>query len=121
MSPDEVRALRRELGVTARELARALEEEQETVLSWERGDTFPTKRLVTRMEALRAAGPSGMDAFRTKRRTAAALSPWAVLADPAFHRLVRKLMAHAELRKQVEALAEALPDPAASTGSADEG
>jgi transcriptional regulator with XRE-family HTH domain len=112
MSPDDVRALRKELGVTARELARALDEEQETVLAWERGESFPTKRLVTRMEGLRAGGPSAMEPFKTRPRRAVASSPYAVLADPAFHRLVRKLLAHPELRRQAEALASTLPDPA---------
>src|SRR5262250_1684837 len=44
MSPEDIKALRQELGCTARELATALGIEQETVLSWERAELFPTKR-----------------------------------------------------------------------------
>ncbi|HRI64509.1 MAG TPA: helix-turn-helix transcriptional regulator [Polyangium sp.] len=116
MSPDDVKNLRAELECTAKELAGALGEEQETILAWERGELFPTKRFVTKMEALRKAGKGAI--VRKPRKSAAAASPMAVLADPATWRLVRKLVAHAELRREVLKLAENYPDPAEESGSA---
>jgi transcriptional regulator with XRE-family HTH domain len=111
MSPEDLKALRQELGCTARDLAAALGVEQETVLAWERADLFPTKRLVVAMEELRRKGPS---AIPRKRRKAAApsASPLHALADPDLWRLVRKLLAHPELRAAALELAEPYPDPA---------
>jgi transcriptional regulator with XRE-family HTH domain len=110
MTPEDVKNLRSELDCTAKELAGALGVEQETVLAWERGELFPTKRFVTKMEALRSAGKSAIP--RKPRRAAAATSPMAVLADPTTWRLIRKLVAHADLRREVMKLAETYPDPA---------
>jgi transcriptional regulator with XRE-family HTH domain len=53
MSPDDLKALRKELSCTAKELAQALDLEQATVLAWEKGELFPTKAYIDRMEALR--------------------------------------------------------------------
>lgn len=115
MSPEDVKNLRTELDCTAKELATALGVEQETVLAWERGDLFPTKRFVTKMETLRTSGKGAIP--RKPKKTAAPTSPMAVLADPATWRLVRKLVAHAELRKKVAELAENYPDPVEEAGS----
>jgi len=108
MSPEDIKALRQELGCTARELATALGIEQETVLAWERSDLFPTKRMVGKMEELRRLGPSAIP----KKKKGAAASPMAMLANPDLWRLVRKLIAHPELRAATSKLAEAYPDPA---------
>jgi len=108
MSPEDIKALRQELGCTARELATALGLEQETVLAWERGDLFPTKRLVGKMEELRQKGPSAIP----KRRKGQNPEPLHLLANPDLWRLVRKLLAHPELRAAAMKLAEAYPDPA---------
>jgi DNA-binding transcriptional regulator YiaG len=110
MTPDDLKALRKELSCTARELAGALGIEQETVLAWERGELFPTKRYVDAMQKLRQAGPSAIP--RKPKRSAAPATPWKALADPATWRLVRKLLAHAALRARVEELAAAYDDPA---------
>lgn len=110
MMPDEIKALRKELSCTARELAGALGIEQETVLAWERGELFPTKRYVDAMEKLRRAGPSAIP--RKPKKSAAPATPWKALADPAVWRLVRKLLAHAPLRARVEDLAAGYDDPA---------
>ncbi len=115
MTPEDVKSLRTELDCTARDLATALGVEQETVLAWERGELFPTKRFVTKMEALRRAGKSAIP--RKPRKATAATSPMAVLADPATWRLVRKIVAHADLRRDVMKLAETYPDPADESGS----
>jgi transcriptional regulator with XRE-family HTH domain len=109
MSPEDLKALRQELGCTARDLATALGVEQDTVLAWERGDLFPTKRHCDAMEALRRKGPS---AIPKKRRKSAPASPLRALADPDLWRLVRKLLAHPDLRAQADALAATYADPA---------
>jgi transcriptional regulator with XRE-family HTH domain len=109
MSPDEIKALRRELNCTARELAGALSLEQDTVLAWERGDLFPTKHHVGMMEELRRRGAT---AIPRKRKKGAAVTPMALLADPGLWLLVRKIMGHPELRSAVEALAASYGDPA---------
>lgn len=110
MSPEDLKTLRRELGCTARELAAALGLEQETVLAWERGDLFPTKRHVGEMEALRKKGPSAVP--RKKRGAPASASPQQLLASPDLWRLFRKLLAHPELYRAALDLAERYPDPA---------
>jgi len=109
MSPEDLKALREELGCTARDLAAALGIEQETVLAWERGELFPTKRHCDAMESLRRKGPS---AIPKKRRKSAPASPLHALADPDLWRLVRKLLAHPELRAAAQSLAASYPDPA---------
>ncbi len=106
MRPDEIKELRKELGCTAKELAKALELEQPTVLAWEKGELFPTKQYVDAMEGLRKEGPSRFPKKKGKKA-----SPLELLADPAFFLLVRKLLAHADLRKEVERLADAHSDP----------
>lgn len=109
MSPEDIKALRKELSCTARELASALGIEQESVLAWERGDLFPTKRFVVKMEELRRAGPA---AVPRKKKGPSAISPVHALANPDVWRLVRKLLAHPELRNAAMKLAESYDDPA---------
>ncbi len=108
MSPDDIKALRRELSCTARELASALDVEADVVLAWERADLFPTKRHIGMMEELRKKGPSAIP----RKRKKGPASPLQALADPALWLLVRKLVAHSELRAAVEKLAAPYPDPA---------
>ncbi len=108
VSPDDIKALRSTLGCTARELADALGVEQKAVLAWESGELFPTKRLVDKMAALGAAGPSSVP----RRAKGAAPPPLRVLADPSLWALVRKLIAHKKLRDEVSRLAEGYSDPA---------
>ena len=60
MTPEELKALRKELSCTAKELAATLGVEQKDVLAWEKAELFPTKVFVDRMEALRAKGPSAI-------------------------------------------------------------
>lgn len=106
MTPDEIKALRRELACTAKELAQALGTDQATVLAWEKGDLFPTKASVDKMAELRARGPGAIP------RKSKGADPIKVLADPALWELVRKLAAHKKLRDEVQKLAAAYPDPA---------
>ena len=110
MTPDDIKALRKELGCTAKELAGALDIEQSTVLAWERAELFPTKQYVDRMSALRAQGPGAIP--RRPARGAKAPPPMKVLADADLWELVRKLVAHKALRDEVTRLAANYSDPA---------
>ncbi len=105
MTPDDIKALRKNLACTAKELAQAIGIEQSTVLAWEKGELFPTKPYIDKMEALRARGPA---AIPKKSRGD---SPMKVLADPALWELVRKIVAHKKLRDEVTKLASAYADP----------
>ena len=107
MTPDEIKALRASLKCTAKELAAALDLEQATVLAWEKGELFPTKQYVDKMEALRAKGPSAIP-----RKAKGAVSPMAAMKDAQVWELFRKLAAHKKLRDEVAKLAEKYPDPA---------
>ena len=106
MTPDELKAARKELACTAKELVQALGLEQKTLLSWEKGELFPTKPVIDQMNALRVKGPA---AIPQKSKGA---DPMKVLADPAMWELVRKLAANKKLRDEVTKLAAAYPDPA---------
>lgn len=103
MSPDEIRALRKAISLTQRELADALEQDIELVRGWERGETFPTRASVLAMEKLRENPP----------RKAPKKSPtvWQLLGDAAFMSLLRKLLANPRLRGELERLAKDIPDP----------
>jgi transcriptional regulator with XRE-family HTH domain len=103
MSPEEIRALRKELSYTQRDLAEALGTPVETVRAWERDEEFPTKASVTAMEALRANPP--------KRAPKRSPTVWQLLADPTFLGLLRRMLHHPKLRAEVERLAAAYPDP----------
>ena len=107
MSPEAIKALRKELACTAKELATTLGIDQKEVLAWEKADLFPTKAFVERMEALRAKGPGAI-----VRKTKGIVDPVKALADPKLWELLRKLAAHRKLRDEVSKLAEPYPDPA---------
>jgi transcriptional regulator with XRE-family HTH domain len=106
VTPDDIKALRKDLSCTAKELAHALGIEQATVLAWEKGDLFPTKPLIDKMTALRGRGPAAIP------KKAKGEVPLKVLADPAVWEIVRKIVAHKKLRDEVVRLAAAYPDPA---------
>ena len=103
MTPDEIKALRKTLSLSQRELAEALEVEVEAVRSWERGETFPTKGSFSALVALRESPP--------RRAPPRAPSVWQLLGDERFLSLVRKLLADAKFRGEVERLAQSVPDP----------
>lgn len=108
VTPDEIKALRKDLACTAKELAAALGIEQATVLAWEKAELFPTKAYVDRMNELRAKGPGAVP-----RKAKGAEPPLGKsLADPQVWELLRKLAAHKRLRDEVAKLAEKYPDPA---------
>ena len=107
MTPDELRALRKELSFTAKELALALGVDQATVMAWEKADLFPTKAYIDRMLELRAKGPGAIP-----RKSKAAADPIKSLNDPLVWEILRKVAAHKKLRDEVAKLAEKYPDPA---------
>jgi DNA-binding XRE family transcriptional regulator len=106
MTPEEIKAVRKDLACTAKELAAALEVDQQTVLAWEKGELFPTKKHVDKMNELRAKGPSAIP------KTAKGSNPIQTLTDPNVWTLFRKLLAHKKLRDEVGKLAATYPDPA---------
>jgi transcriptional regulator with XRE-family HTH domain len=105
---DEIKALRKELGCTAKELAAALDTDQATVLAWEKADLFPTRSHVDRMNALLAKGAGSVP-----KKAKAGGDPIKALSDPQVWELVRKIAAHKKLRDEVAKLADKYPDPAA--------
>jgi transcriptional regulator with XRE-family HTH domain len=107
MTPDDLKALRRELACTAKELAGALGVDQATVLAWERAERFPTKAYIERMMVIRAGGPGAVP-----RKSKAGADSVHALADPVVWEILRKLVAHKKLRDEVSKLAEAYSDPA---------
>ncbi|MGH7436700.1 MAG: helix-turn-helix domain-containing protein [Polyangiaceae bacterium] len=107
MTPDAIKALRKELSCTAKELAATLGVEQKDVLAWEKAELFPTKAFVDKMEALRAKGPGAV-----ARKVKGTVDQVKALADPQLWEVVRKVAAHKKLRDEVVKLAAAYPDPA---------
>jgi transcriptional regulator with XRE-family HTH domain len=105
MSPDEIKKARAALKCTAKELALALELEPSTVMAWERGDEFPTKKNVARLAVLMEAGPSAIP------RKAKGGDPMDALRDPDVWLLIRKLLAHPKLRAEVVKLAVKYDEP----------
>jgi DNA-binding XRE family transcriptional regulator len=108
MAPDDIKTLRAELRCSTRELATALGIDQDAVLSWERGDTFPTKQWVEKMSALRSRGP---DAIPRRPKRGSASTPLGALRDPEVWSVVRKLLAHPALLSEVKRLSAAYDDP----------
>lgn len=122
MSPEEIKQLRKDLNLSARELATSIKAETEDVWSWETGERFPTKRFVTRMLALRKTGgpkpaPGAKPSATATTKPAGARPPdpggLVRLADPELWTLVRKLVQHPTLFDTVAALAKDYADPAA--------
>lgn len=107
VTPEDIKALRKELACTAKELAGALGIDQATVLAWEAAELFPTKAFVDRMNELRARGPGAVP-----RKAKGAADPVKSLGDPLVWELFRKLLTHKKLRDEVAKLAEKYPDPA---------
>lgn len=106
MTGPEIKALRRDLDCTARDLGAVLGVDQATVLAWEREELFPTKRHSEAMRALAEKGRGAVPASGSEERP-----PFEALADPAVWKLFRKILAHAELRRAVEKLADEFDDP----------
>jgi DNA-binding transcriptional regulator YiaG len=99
MQPEDVRRIREALACSLGELAAAVGVDVKTLLAWESGDQFPTKRHADRLKALEAQGPSAIK--RSPKRPATGPD---LLADPRFWTVVRKLATHPDLFSKVEQL-----------------
>jgi len=108
MQPEDVKRLRDELACSVGELAATVGVDVKTVLAWESGDLFPTKRHADRLKALERQGPSAVK----KRSSKKAVTGLDLLDDPRFWKVVRKLVVHSELFAKVEKLSEAYDEPA---------
>jgi transcriptional regulator with XRE-family HTH domain len=108
VTPEDIKALRKKLRCTPRELAAALGVSPEVVMAWEHDDQFPTKQFIERMQDLADKGPGAVVRMRGRKHES---SPLKVLAEPELWRIIRKLIAYPELREQVGKLAEAFDDP----------
>lgn len=53
MKPDEIKALRNDLGLTKVKFARKLQVSEKTISNWESGKNIPMEILVERLERLR--------------------------------------------------------------------
>jgi transcriptional regulator with XRE-family HTH domain len=104
MSPEEIKKARMTLKCTAKELAAALEVEPSTVSAWERGDMFPTKQYVDKLEDLVARGAAAVP------KKAKGADPMDALRDPDVWSLIRKILTHPKLRTEVQKLADKYED-----------
>ena len=102
MRPEEIKALRAELGCSIGELAQAVGVEPRMLLAWEAGDLFPTKRHVGKLEAARKAGPG---ALRTQKAVPAPTGI-DVLEDPRLWAVVKRLVTDPKFLDEVEKLAK---------------
>lgn len=107
MSPEELKQLRQELGCTLGELSATLEVDVKTLLAWESGDLFPTKKHVDRLVALKETGPSGIVRRPRRGKPATGLE---ALTDPRLWDIVKKLATYPELLGEVEKLAARYDD-----------
>jgi transcriptional regulator with XRE-family HTH domain len=114
VSPEEIKQLRQDLKLSARELASAIRAEAEDVWAWENGERFPTKRFVSRMLALRKKSGVSVQAQAEPRAPATTSGQESMrgLADPVLWQIVRKLLAHPALFADVTELAKRFTDPA---------
>jgi transcriptional regulator with XRE-family HTH domain len=100
VTPEELKAARKELACTAKELAGALGIEQSVLLAWEKGDLFPTKQNIDKIAAFRKLGPSAIP-----KKSKVTADPMKLLADPAVWELFRKMLTHKKLRDDALKLA----------------
>jgi len=107
VTPEEIKALRKELACTAKELAAALGVDQATVMAWETAERFPTKAFVEKMSELRAKGPGAVP-----KKAKGAADPVKGLGDPQVWEVLRKILVHKKLRDEVVKLADKYSDPA---------
>jgi transcriptional regulator with XRE-family HTH domain len=105
VSPDELKQARKTLACSVKELAAALDVEPATVMAWERGDQFPTKRYVDRIARLLAEGGASMV------RKAKGDDPFEALRDPEVWMIIRKVLAHPKLRGEVAKLCGRYDEP----------
>ena len=111
MTGAEIKALLANLGISTRQLAAKLDVPPPVVLAWQKEELYPTKRHV---EAMRALENRAAQESRPILAEGAAAVP-VELSDPAFWKLIRKLIAYPTLRDEVEKTAASYRDPAENT------
>jgi transcriptional regulator with XRE-family HTH domain len=112
LEADDIRALRKRLGLSMGQLGEKLGVPQALIIQWEHGDGFPTKAHVARLEKL-ARGEDPLAGKRSRKATPGSFyAP--ILADESFAVLLRKLLFHEELRARALELAAEYDDPAGS-------
>lgn len=105
--------LRKSSKLTQKDLALKLGVDTPLVVSWEKGEAFPTLDNARKLLALREGRPLDTKARRVQ------LDPLkGLLADAEFWGIVRKLLSSRELYEQVKRLAKGYPDPANPTEKA---
>lgn len=104
MTPDELKKARLTLKCTAKELSIALGVEPSTVTAWERGDMFPTKQYVEKIQEFLASGPAAIP------KKAKGADPLDALRDPEVWALIRKVVAYPRLRAELQKLADKYED-----------
>ncbi|HVU01743.1 MAG TPA: XRE family transcriptional regulator [Polyangiaceae bacterium] len=109
MSPADIRKLRAELDCSVGELAGTLGVEVKTVLAWESGDLFPTKKHADRLTAMAREGASAV--VRKARPSAQPKRGLAALSEPRLWAVVRKLAAYPDFLTEVERLGERYDEP----------
>jgi transcriptional regulator with XRE-family HTH domain len=101
---DDIKALRKELGLSIQSLASQLKVETRTILAWESGDLFPTKRHVSAL----------LDLTRKKDESGALPTPHSVeqaelvaqLENPELWALVVKLATDPVFFEEAQRLAK---------------
>jgi transcriptional regulator with XRE-family HTH domain len=111
VSPEDIKQLRKDLKVTARDLAQALDVDQKEIVAWEAGERFPTKRYVDALQKLKAQGAAAFP--RAPKARPGVKVGVQRLSDPKLWEIVRKLLEHPALFDQVAELAARYPDPGA--------
>jgi transcriptional regulator with XRE-family HTH domain len=111
MQPEDVKRIRESLACSMGQLASAVGVDVKTILAWEAGDQFPTKRHADRLTALAKEGPSAIK----RSRSQAPPTGTDLLAEPRFWIVVRKLATNADFFATVEKMSaeyeDKSPDP----------
>jgi DNA-binding XRE family transcriptional regulator len=108
VTPEDIKQLRKALACSASELAKALDVDARTVVLWESGELFPTKKYVDLMEELQQAGPAAIT--RKPKGKVKGVSGMDRLNDPQLWQIVKKLLAHPVFFDQVAKISEDYPD-----------
>jgi DNA-binding XRE family transcriptional regulator len=101
MGPEDIKKLRDELGCSLGELSTFVGVDTKTLIEWEAGDLFPTKRHVAKLEAARKAGPEAV----RRKKPASVPTGLAALSEPRLWALVNKLVTDPAFFAEVEKLA----------------
>jgi len=100
MQPEDVKRIRDALACSLGDLAAAVGVDVKTLLAWEAGDRFPTKRHADKLKALEKEGPSAVKRTGKKKP----VSGPELLGDSRFWNVVRKMATNADLFAEVERL-----------------